>query len=392
MPSSFVRTLRPVAIASSVAVLTLSSGCTTISNFLSGDKVDYKASGSQSAKLEVPPDLTQLTGQARYSQVGSSISAGAAATSATPGTSSVPMASVAPSAGDGVRLTRDGQFRWLAVHQSPEVVYEQAKAFWQDAGFTLDVDRPEAGVLETDWHETSAKINHDDGIRGIVGRVVDILYDSGLRDQYRTRIERTPEGCEVYISHRGMQEVDLDSDHSRTTWRDRPNDPGLEAEMLSRLMVRLSGQADAAQAKAAATTAPASASAASTPEPTVVAHSNTAKLDATGTVISLKADNDLTWRRVGLALDRNGFTIEGRDRQAGTYEVRLSVDDPSAAKPGFFGRLFGSSSDAETLARYKVRVQAQGEGSTVSVLTDEGQPSQSSTAKLITQRLYEELR
>ena len=47
-------------------------------------------------------------------------------------------------------------------------------------------------------------------------------------------------GTEVYISHRGMQEVyTTERANGQTVWQPRPADPELEAEFLRRLMVRL---------------------------------------------------------------------------------------------------------------------------------------------------------
>jgi outer membrane protein assembly factor BamC len=62
---------------------------------------------------------------------------------------------------------------------------------------------------------------------------------------------------------------------------------------------------------------------------------------------------DRSWRRVGLALDRGGFTVEDRDRSQGVYFVRYVDQDVDAktkgASEGFFSRLFsfGSKDDAK---------------------------------------------
>jgi outer membrane protein assembly factor BamC len=48
---------------------------------------------------------------------------------------------------------------------------------------------------------------------------------------------------------------------------------------------------------------------------------------------------DRAWRRVGLALDRSGFTVEDRDRSAGLFFVRY-IDPKTAGldEPNFFAR------------------------------------------------------
>jgi outer membrane protein assembly factor BamC len=50
---------------------------------------------------------------------------------------------------------------------------------------------------------------------------------------------------------------------------------------------------------------------------------------------------DRAWRRVGLALDRTGFTVEDRNRNDGLYFVRYVAPGTDKKEPGFLGKLFG---------------------------------------------------
>ncbi|MBH1986024.1 MAG: outer membrane protein assembly factor BamC [Burkholderiales bacterium] len=350
-----------------------------MSNALSGDKIDYRTSGAQTVRLDVPPDLSQLPGQSRFTQVSPAIVTASSLGQQAPG-AQAEASQVAPNKLGGVRLERQGQTRWLVVDQSPDQVFERVRGFWVDNGFELAVDRPEAGLLETSWAENRAKVQ-EDGIRRLLGSVFDRLYDSGERDQFRTRIERTATGSEIYITHRGLiEEFEDQTRKERTTWRARPSDTNLEAEMLSRLMVRLGAPKEqAASARDAVAAKPDAKQA------------TLATLGADGTTVMLRGEPELAWRRVGLALDRSGFTVEGRDRAAGLYEVRMAVNDPEASKPGFFSRLFGASAKEETLARYQVRVVNQGRDTQVSVQTEAGQPASNETGKRIARRLADEL-
>lgn len=372
------RTTHALTLGAALASAMLATGCSSVSSALSGDKIDYRSSGAQSVRLDVPPDLSQLPGQQRYNQATPAIVSASSLARQNPQAEAAPVA-ISPAERGGIKLERQGQMRWLVVNQPPEAIYSQVRGFWSDIGFELTVDRPEAGVMETNFSENRAKLP-EDGVRNLLGRVYDMLYDTGLRDSFRTRIERTATGSEIYISHRGMSEEFVDSTRKdQTTWRIRPSDPGLEAEMLSRLMVKLGAPKEAAAAVRDQAAAPAPQALAST-----------VKMGADGTTLTLQAEGDLAWRRVGLALDRSGFTVESRDRKNSSYEVRISIDDPEAAKPGFFGRLMGRS-EAETLARYKVRLQPQGNATLVSVLTENGAAANSATGKRIAKRLAEEL-
>ena len=126
----------------------------------------------------------------------------------------------------------------------PDQVWPVVKDFWQETGFIVNVEMPEAGVMETDWTENRARISDPGFIRGILGKLLDQVYSTSERDKFRTRLERgaEPGTTEIYISHRGMEEVSTTSAQEQTKWQPRPADPELEAEMLRRLMVRFGVQ------------------------------------------------------------------------------------------------------------------------------------------------------
>ncbi len=364
-----------LALGAALVSAVATTGCSSVGDFLSGDKVDYRSSGAQTVKLDVPPDLSQLPGQTRYGQVTASTVSASSLMRADKADANV----VLPQS-TTVKLERQGQTRWLSVNLPPEAVAEQVRSFWLDMGFELTTDKADLGLFETNFNENRAKVPQD-GVRKALGKVFEALYDTGERDQYRTRIERTAGGCEVYITHRGLSEEFEDAKKERTTWKVRPSDPGLEAEMLSRLMVKLGAPKDAATAAKAVAAAP------------VAANAALARLDAAGVNLSVDADFDTAWRRVGLALDRSGFTVENRDRKNGNYEVRLSDSDVEANQPGFFKRLFSSSAASyDGLSRYNVKVVGQSRSNTlVSVTDDKGNASKSDTAKRIAKQLLDEL-
>lgn len=370
-----------LVLSAALASTLVTSGCSSISDTLAGDKVDYRTTGTQSVRLDVPPDLSQLPGQTRFGQAPAAVVSASSLQRA----SDKPDASasnVAPSKGTGVTLERQGQMRWLAVNLPPEQIWGQVRSFWADMGFELTTDQPDVGLMETNWSENRAKVPQDGTVRKALGRVFEMLYDTGERDQYRTRIERTANGCEVYISHKGLVEEYEDAKKDHTIWRVRPSDPGLEAEMLSRLMLKLGAPKEAVAAAKA--DKPAAAA--------TVAAASQARMNADGLSLTVDADYDTAWRRVGLALDRSGFTVENRDRKQGSFEVRLSDGDPEASKPGFFARLFGAKAENQDgLSRYRVQVQGQGKNSLISVLKDNGQPTTSNTAKRIAKQLLDEL-
>ena len=395
--------------APAIACVLALAGCSSVENFFAGDKADYRSTAAANKPLEVPPDLSQLARDNRYQPQGGAISASAVSQAAAAGGSTAVVAAgatgakaasggqaIAPLSLGAISVQRSGTQRWLALPLPPEQVWPLVKAFWLERGFTLVSENAEAGTMETDWAENRSKIPTD-FVRSSIGRVFDGLYSSNERDKFRIRIERTPGGgSEIYISHRGMEEVYIDKSKDVTTWKSRGTDPQMEAEQLSLLMVKLAP-------KPMGTTAVAGAAAGAVPiEVARAAVANAteqpprARAVTGGAAAALELDDsfDRAWRRVGLALDRTGFTVEDRDRTGGLYFVRY-VDPKSAGKedPGFFGKLFSRDAEASTAAvRYRVQVKGQGTTTLVSVLTSAGAPEAGENGQRIIALLVNELK
>ena len=375
----------PTALVLIAAALLGLSGCK--STLFEGKKIDYKSAG-KTKPLEVPPDLTQPNVDERY--VVPDVNPGGTATysdyareraTQPPGTP-VAAEGVLP-AGDEARIERSGTQRWIVARGEPAQLWPTVKDFWQENGFIIAQENPTAGTMETDWAEDRAKIPQD-GVRSIIGKVMDGMYSTPERDKFRTRLEQgsEPGTTDIFISHRGMYEIFVEEGKERTVWQPRPADPNLEAEMLRRLMVKLGVQE--AKAKTEVATAPTA---------------ERAKLvrGADGTPhLELDDDVDRAWRRVGLALDRVGFTVEDRDRSQGMYFVRyVDPGDESKSSPGFLSKLkfWGSGDDKNTnAAQYRIEVAGDVNGSTVTVLGKDGRAERSESASRIVALLYEQLK
>jgi outer membrane protein assembly factor BamC len=375
-----------VALAASLCL----SGCSSVGKLFSGDDSDYRTQSTKTRPLEVPPDLSQLARDGRYrAQTGEPVTAsGTQAAAAVPaGGAAAPAAAVALTAIGEIRVERQGNQRWLVVPAPAEQLWPRLREFWLERGFTVAVDEPKLGILETNWAENRAKIPKD-FIRSALGRLFDFAYSSSERDQFRMRIERTPGGTEVYLTHRGMEEIYTSPGRDNTAWRPRQPDPQLEAEYLSRLMVKLGTREDTARtAIAAAAEAPARA------RPVAPAAGATgAAAAATATALEIDEGFDRAWRRVGLALDRSSFTVEDRDRAAGLYFVRW-VDPKTLPKDeeGFFSRFFGGERSGKP-ERYRVLVKAEGNKTRVSVQNAQGAAETGDAARAIVGALERELR
>jgi outer membrane protein assembly factor BamC len=358
------------------------AGCSVLPD---SRKIEYKSAG-KAPTLEVPPDLSQVARDDRY-LVPDAAGKGSATFSAysadrTPAAQA--QNSVVLPQVDKVRVERSGNQRWLVVAAPADKLWDTVKDFWQETGFIISVERPEAGVMETDWAENRAKIG-DDLVRNALGHLLDSLYSTGERDKFRTRFEpgATPGTTDIFVSHRAMEEVYTSTTKEDTRWQPRAADPELEAEMLRRLMVRLGSEEKRAEASIAAAKA----------EP----RAKLAKSDDGAGTLEVFERFDRAWRRVGLALDRVGFTVEDRDRSRGLYFVRYvdpEVDNRSKKNDGFLSKLaFWKSSEppASSKVQYRIYVSDAGEQSTVKVLSNEGGTDKSDTAKKILGLLLQQL-
>ncbi len=358
------------------------AGC----SWLTPSGADYRTQGQATKirSLEVPPDLTKPIADDRF-VVPDSKATTFSQYNRDRGNQPVVSSnsSVLPKF-DNARMVRAGDQRWLIVKAEPARVWPMLKDFWTDSGFVLKRETPEAGIMETDWAENRAKIGQDI-IRNSVGRLLDGLYSTGERDKFRTRIEAgsEPGTTEIFVSHRGIEEVYTSADKTSTGWEFRPADKDLEAEMLGRMMVKFGFASDKAAAVAGAISAPANVSRATFDK-------------EKGGVLAVAEPFDRAWRRVGLALDRSGFTVEDRDRSKGIFFVRYidpDVEAKSGEKKGWLDRLaFWRADKPADRPQYRIKVSDAGANTHVEVQTADGKSDGSSTAKRIMTLLFEQLR
>ena len=368
--------LRALAVVAVALAIASCESTTTLTK-----KIDYK-SESRAPALELPPDLTAPQYDDRYTV---STASGLAAQGAN-----------RPRVGDGIavnatpeaRIVRGGTERWLVVKTTPQDAWNTLRKFWTEIGFALAVEQPTLGIMETDWAENRIGMPSD-FLQNTIGKIADVFFNTYKRDKFRTRLEVgiEPGTVDIYISHRGAEQVPTTLIDNRSpaafVWAVMPPNPGLEAEMLGRVMVRFGTPApDAAAAlqSASATTGPERAR---------------LEREAGGTYQLVVDDGfDRAWRRVGLALDRVGFTVVDRDRSKGTYFVRYSDPENDGAKKdkGFLDKLMFWKTDAEKVEQYRITVAEANPRSLVTVQDPNGAPDKSATSEKILSLLRDQLK
>ncbi|MEO6929240.1 MAG: outer membrane protein assembly factor BamC [Casimicrobiaceae bacterium] len=344
-----------------------------------GKKIDYK-SVSNAPPLEIPPGLTTPRFDDRYALNTASALAQDAKNPRT-----VELLPKNPDA----HIARAGNERWLVVKATPEQVWTQVRQFWTDQGFVLASEQPTLGIMETDWAENRASVP-DDVFHKYVGKYLDIFGSTYSRDKFRTRIERgiEPGTTEIYIAHRGMEQMPTtridNSSPAGFQWAPTPENPELEAMMLARLMERFGASEPQTVAALAQSTAQ--------PDQALI---EKAKDGSSQLVVDDTFDR--AWRRVGLALDRTGFTVVDRDRSKGIYYVRYANPEIDMSKKdresGFLSKLmFWKSDDKDKPEQYRVLVADAAPHSVVSVQDANGAQDRTAIADKILGLLKDQLK
>lgn len=221
-----------------------------------------------------------------------------------------------------VRVVREGAATWLEVDLPAEEVWPVIRRFWLDEGFGIDMELPEAGIIETDWQQDRSQVLGT-GITRLIDIALERLHDTGERHRFRTRVERIGDSkTEIFISFRGIIEK------TTNNFERQPPDPTLEAEMLRRLLLYFRPPRESV---AALTEGDAN---------TNVADS---LYEASESELLLKLDYDLAWQRVGIALDRSGFTVTSRDKDAGLIELLYAERARPPESYSILDRLRGKS-------------------------------------------------
>ena len=85
------------------------------------------------------------------------------------------------------------------------------------------------------------------------------------------------------------------------------------------------------------------------------------------TIIVVNDAFDRSWRKVGLAIESAGLTVEDKDREKGTYYLR-----PVKLERGWLDKLKFWKSNEDTTSHYRVHVKDGGTSCEVSIVDQDG--------------------
>lgn len=268
-----------------------------------------------------------------------------------------------------LQMHEAGGLRWLAVRAPAEQVWQWLHDYLQEYDVGIVREVPRLGLIETEPLLQGTAIP-----RGIFAPRITEADEARVADVYQFRLEpgQETEGTDLYVVQRRVAaEGEL--------WSLRPSDPFLEAEMLRGFMVYLGMQQpdDLRQVAAAESREP---------------QAELSAVDGQAQLVLMSSFYE-SWRRVGIAVDRLGFTLEDRNRAEGQYFVRYDPRaDQSRRKKGFFESLAFWRSEPDQLALYIVQLAQSGRQTIVTVTNEEGEPADTEVAERILALLYEQLR
>lgn len=360
------------------------------------DRIQYETSDSR-APLEIPPELSQVPASDRFNVPSrpQTVWASQQEQEALATQSDSPATRILLPQGEVAKVMRDGNNRWVHVSVAPEQVWPVLQDFWSSVGLSLARQDELTGVMETNWAENRANLPQDI-IRGTLGKVVDLVYSTGERDQYRSRVERTDDGgCDIFITHRSMVEVvkSLGGDNETTVWQPGPADPMLEAEMVTRLAQRINTEFNPKAVKQTEEQREQQVQELASYEAAPAISQLEQDADGNPTSILISEGYERAWRRLALAIDRLGFTVEDRDRSRGFFLVRYldeEYEEQERAKQGFWANAFGRDKAVEA-PQYVIGLQQLSETECrVHVLGPDGKPDQTGVAPKILTLLSEQ--
>jgi outer membrane protein assembly factor BamC len=134
---------------------------------------------------------------------------------------------------------------WWPKHDARSGLYPAVRDFWQERGFALtDRQRAGIGVMETDWVENRAKLPNDLIRSRSAGGRPPVRHRRArpLPHPHRTHRQAAPRSTSATAAWRRSTPA---SARKTPSGAPRDNDPQLEAEILTRLLVHLGSKDEA---------------------------------------------------------------------------------------------------------------------------------------------------
>jgi outer membrane protein assembly factor BamC len=356
-------------------------GCTSLDEIPIIDKVtqpDY-VSSKKSKKLEIPPELDELSSSDSFTVNGEPTSFKQYLNKDEKNKEKNLI-----NLDEKIKVVKSGNMRWLVIPARQKEVWPVVEKFWEDMGFEIYSSK-RAGIIETRWIAESDIKKDDDGLSRF-DAWLEALANTTSRRKFRTRIEDgVEEGkTEIYLSQRSsskgigdhynrkskhyentinpdtvyqIQEYKSEDEADEAEMKSNYKDDDLEIqyELLRRLMVRL-GSSDLSAKD-------------SLDNAVEIKQADLVQEDGYKSLL-LKDNYGRAWRRLSLAIDMVGFLVEDKNRSNGVFYIKYSnieIDDQAPKKKkGMLSKLAfwadddEPEEDLEGQAKYRKEIEAEG--------------------------------
>jgi len=352
-------------------------GCTSLDEIPIIDKVtqpDY-VSSKKSKKLEIPPELDELTDADSFAVNGEPTSLKQYINNEKGEVQAL------VDLNEKIKVVKSGNMRWLVVPATQSQVWPVVEKFWEDMGFQTSSSK-RTGIIETAWVSESDIKKKDQDVLSKFDAWLDALANTSSRRKFRTRIEDgVEEGTtEIYLSQRSIlkgldehygrkskhyentvnpdtvykiqeykSEDEVIDNEIKSNYKD--DDLEIQYELLRRLMVRL-GSSDLSAKN-------------SLDNAEVINQANLVQEDGYKSLL-LKDNYGRAWRRLSLAIDMVGFLVEDKNRSNGIFYIKYSnieIDDQAPKKKkGMLSKLAfwaddEPEEDKEGQAKYRKEIE-----------------------------------
>ena len=329
--------------------------------------------------LVIPPDLTDVERESRFD-----LPASFSGDDPTDRTHVPVLAKV-----DSLQLESQSGLYWLSVAEPVDNLYQLVKNFWAAEGYRLVDDEPVIGVMRTEWvyqeEGNKNKAKSESWWQSLIAGE-DL---SASQNQFKTRIERDERRNlnRVYIIHRGTEYKHVvdssreDFNDEDLDWQFRLNEPELEIEMLSRLMVYLGLEQSQVDSQVA------------NPKlfkPRATFHFD---IDENSPYLLLNDPYHVAWNRVYHQLERLNFEIAAKEFTSIVTEGYFIVDTDFANNEDDSGGFFSfGSRESEKRQMVLVLSEETHEFTRVEIENREGELEQSEEGRAFLKLIYQQIK
>lgn len=141
---------------------------------------------------------------------------------------------------EDIELIRNGRDSMLSLKNTDKkILWDKLISFWRTEGFGLSQRDYTLGTIKTVYLENLSEAQLGT-IQKYVGRYIPLLVSPETRDSFKTRILEQNDKINILVTHYGKEY--MSDGETEFRWQNRPRDPEIESEMLSRLYIYLGGE------------------------------------------------------------------------------------------------------------------------------------------------------